>query len=279
MKTKIAVMLAGLTCASAAMAQGDGLVYAHDLRGVNEFLSFDPANAAAGATTIDGGANADLYNGFAMDFNSAADTLYYITDAEELGTVNIANGAYSPITTLSGDITPGTDSVGGLSVDPTNETFYISTTTNLYTMNPATGVASLVGAFGSAGLMIDIAIDANGNMYGHDISDDSLYSIDKNTGAATLIGSHGLAANFAQGMDFDYATNTLYAAIYTGGGTGQFVSWNLNDGSVNQLASLTTFGSDFGGAEMEMAIRSAIPAPASVAALGMLGLASTRRRR
>ncbi len=266
-----------MTLATAASAQ-DGLVYAFDLRGVNEFMTFDPANAGAGATIIDGGANADLYNGFAMDFNTAADTLYFITDAEELGTINLANGAYSSIASLSGAIIPGVDSVGGLSVDPTNETFYVATGTNLYTMNPVTGVSSLVGGFGTGGLMIDIAIDINGNMYGHDIGTDSLYSINKATGAATLIGAHGLAANFAQGMDFDYATNTLYAAIYTGGGTGQFVSWNLNDGSVNQLASLTTFGSDAGGAEFEMAIRS-VPTPASIAALGMLGLASTRRRR
>ena len=141
-------------------------------------------------------------------------------------------------------------------------------------MNPVNGAATLVGDFGSAaGSMIDIAIDLDGNMYGHDLTNDSLVSINKATGEATQIGAHGLAANFAQGMDFDYATNTLYAAIYTGGGTGQFVSWNLNDGSVNEL-----FDTAVWNAELEIAIRS-VPAPASTAALGLLGLAAARRRR
>ncbi len=276
MKKKIALILAAMTIAGVASAQ-DGLVYAYDLRGVNEFFTFDPENAGAGETFIDTGANANLYNGFAMDFNTAADTLYFISSDENLGTISLADGSFTVSNALSGDLTPGTDSISGLSVDPTNETFYVSTTTSLYTMNPATGVASLVGAFGT-GTIIDIAIDINGNMYGHDITNDSLVSIDKNTGLGTQIGGHGLAANFAQGMDFDYSTNTLYAAIYTGGGTGQFVSWDLTDGSVTALAGMPSFGFDSNGAEMEIAIRS-IPAPATTAALGLLGLVATRRRR
>ncbi len=269
----IAPILAVAGCALAASAQ-DGLVYAYDLRGTNEFYTFDPADPGAGRTFIDNGTNADLYNGFAMDFNTAADTLYFITDAEEFGTISLTDGSFSPIATLGGDITPGVDSISGLKVDPTNETFYISTTTSLYTVDPLTGMATLVGDFGpNAGSMIDFAIDINGNMYGHDFTNDSLVSINKATGEATQIGGHGLAANFAQGMDFDYATNTLYAAIYTGGGTGQFVSWNLNDGSVNLLFDTTVWN-----AELEMAIRS-VPTPGGVAVLGVLGLAAARRRR
>ena len=251
-------LLAGLACAAPVMAQPDGLVYAFDLRGNNEFFTFDPSNAAGGATLIDD-INANLYDTFAMDFSVDANTLWAVSfPALELGTINLTDGSFTANTILSGDVVSGIDNVGGLSFDPTDGTCYANTGTDLLTIDLNTGVATFVGApFGSTGLMIDIAIDSQGNMYGMDITDDSLYSIDKTTGAATIVGvSHGLAANFAQGMDFDWSDDTLYGAIYTGGGTGQWVSYNLADGSVNLLFDTTGFGADFGGAEMEVAIRS-----------------------
>ncbi len=249
-------LLAGLACAAPVMAQPDGLVYAFDLRGVNEFFTFDPSNAAGGATLIDN-FNVNQYDTFAIGFSVDRNTLWAVTfPALELGTIDLATGAFTATTILSGDVVSGLDNVGGISFDP-NGTVYINTGTDLLTLDINTGVATFVGPFNSFGLMIDIAIDSQGNMYGMDISDDSLYSIDKTTGAATIVGvSHGLAANFAQGMDFDWSDDVLYGAIYTGGGTGQWCSYNLADGTVNQLFNTTAFGSDFGGAEMEVAIRS-----------------------
>jgi hypothetical protein len=63
--------------------------------------------------------------------------------------------------------------------------------------------------------MIDIGVDSAGNLYGHDIISDSMYAIDKGTAAATLIGSTGIAANYAQGMEYDHDDDILYAAGYT----------------------------------------------------------------
>ena len=56
--------------------------------------------------------------------------------------------------------------VTGLSIDPTNETFYLSNGTSLYTLDPVTGGTVLVGNFvdpaGPAiGLVIDIANGAS----------------------------------------------------------------------------------------------------------------------
>ena len=54
-------------------------------------------------------------------------------------------------------------------------------------------------------VFIDLAMDCNGNLIGHNITDDALYEIDPENAEATLIGSHGVPANFAQGMDFNHS--------------------------------------------------------------------------
>jgi hypothetical protein len=88
----------------------------------------------------------------------------------------------------------------------------------LYEIDPATGALTLIGPMRAGSCMIDIAINAAGEMYGVDIVDDSLYMIDTATGAATYIGSTGASANYAQGLDFDCTTGTLYWAAYTSSG-------------------------------------------------------------
>jgi hypothetical protein len=80
--------------------------------------------------------------------------------------------------------------------------------------------------------MIDIGAGSDGNLYGHDIVTDSIYLIDKGTGAVTLLGSTGQLCNYAQGMEFDWDDDILYAAAYTSSGglytvdttTGMFTS-------------------------------------------------------
>ncbi len=218
------------------------------------------------------------FDGFAMDFNSAATTLFGIAAGSaavgpnSFGTIDTTTGNFAPLVAVTG--LPAGTSAGGLSVDPTDETFYVNDGTTLYTLNTTSGALTVVGLFGTGLLNIDIAIDSNGNMFGHDIGADNLLSIDKTTGAATIIGPTGFAANFAQGMDFDFATDTLYATVYTGGGTGAYVSFDLTTGAGTTIASTTPWN-----AEMEMAIASAIPEPTSMALLGLGGLAMLRRRR
>jgi hypothetical protein len=113
--------------------------------------------------------------------------------------------------TLIGGSTP----LLGLGYDDNSETLYGCDSTNLYKVDISTGATTLVGAMGNAGIMIDMAIDSNGNAYGHDIVDDSIYSIDLVTGAATLIGPTGIDCSYTQGMGFDKDNNVLYLAAYT----------------------------------------------------------------
>ncbi|MBN1355688.1 hypothetical protein JXA40_05380 [bacterium] len=93
------------------------------------------------------------------------------------------------------------------------------TSSTLHTVDVTTGAVTAIGTTTTAPCIIDIAVSADGSaIYGVDLVDDNLYSIDPTTGAATSIGSTGAAANYAQGMDFDYATGELYWAAYTAQG-------------------------------------------------------------
>ena len=83
----------------------------------------------------------------------------------------------------------------------------------LYSLDLTSGATQQIGC-ASGMLIIDIAIDPSGLMYGLDIIGDNLVAIDKTSGAAAVIGSIGFDANFAQGMDFDPSTGILYLAGY-----------------------------------------------------------------
>ncbi|CAG0981656.1 hypothetical protein PHYC_01798 [Phycisphaerales bacterium] len=244
-------------------------VYAVNLRASPNTLLRFPVNAPANNVIS---ANAS-YDGFAIDFNGDASVLYGITAAaspgQQFGTIDTTTGNFTPIG-LTG---VAEANWGGLAHDATNGNMYALAGTNLYTMNLATGAATLATPLTAPGmLLIDIAVHPiTGQMYGHDIATDNLVSIDKVTGLVTPIGPTGFLANFAQGMDFDPQTGILYATVYTGGGTGAFCSFDLNTGAATAIVSTTPWN-----AEMEMAIA---PAPGALALVGLGGLAMLRRRR
>lgn len=268
----VVLALAGVS----SMAHAISDVVAIDLRAnPNRVLRFPvnaPANTQVATTT---------YDGFAIDFNANASVLYGITagaaGTQTLGTIDTGTGAFSPIGLVTGGPDPAAN-YGGMSFDAVSNTMYVlgsfGGVSNIYTMNLSNGALSLVAPItggAAAPIYIDIAIDNAGNMYTHDIGTDMMLSVNKATGAATVLGPTGFNANFAQGMDFDPATNILYAALYTGGGTGAFASINLVTGAATSIVSTTPWN-----AEMEIAIT---PAPGAFALLGLGGLMAMRRRR
>ena len=241
-------LLVTLLCPAAVLAQGT--TYAFDIRTRDNFLKF-PADNPAEISFIDKNASP-----FAMDFNLAGDTLFTVdTNTATVGTLDPVAGTYSSNVALSGDYAGGT--VTGLSVDPTDGSWYMSTGADLFELDIDTGATTLVGSFG-IGTVIEIAIDASGQMFAHELDPDNangvveggLYSVDKTTAATTFIATSGLQAVFAQGMDFDPATDTLYAAIYTGGGTGSYGTWDTTTGAFTEIVDLPSFGA----VEMEIAI-------------------------
>jgi hypothetical protein len=157
---------------------------------------------------------------FAGDFiNGDFSEMYVLNyDTSALETVNTATGA----ATVIGTATPNAgESWSGLAGAP-GGILYASATTctasTLYTIDPASGHPTVIGPISNGACIIDIAANADGEIYGVDINTDSLVKIDPATGAGTVIGPLGVAANYAQGLDFDEVTGTLYWAAYTTSG-------------------------------------------------------------
>jgi len=164
---------------------------------------------------------------------------------------SIFGGGLYTIDKESGDMsmvgsTPG---FNGLEYCDLTETMYGATGDDLYTVDMETGASTLVGPFGTADLMISIACDGNGNMYGTTVAFSptlaNLYSIDMETGAATVIASTGLQLLYAQDLAFDKDNDILYLAAYFGDGTPS----GLYEIDV-ETADPTLIGNFQGGAEV-----------------------------
>jgi hypothetical protein len=220
--------------------------YAQDIGFVSDNFVSHVLNDFPGQTVI--GPNARPF--FAMDFDETATTLYAIDNtSRELGTYNLATGAFTPIAVVTG--IPAADNISGLTIDPRTGVAYVSGVQaagmTLYTMNLATAVATPIGSDPTVPLLIDIAIGPQGIMYGHEIGTDMIYTIDTSTGAATAVGPTGVNSNFAQGMDFDNIDGTLYAYTYQGGGANVYGTIDLATGALTPLASSNPQG-EFEGA-------------------------------
>ncbi len=216
--------------------------YALDIGYISDNFVWFYLNDFPGQTVV--GLNSVPFYG--MDFDPTATILYALNDTtDQLGTISLVDGSFTGLVPCP----PGGGAANwtGLTIDPVNGTFYASTATDLYTIDPATGATTLVGPFVNATVMIDIAMNMDGQMYGHDIATDSIYSIDPATGQATLIGPTGYAANYAQGMDFDNDDGTLYIFLYIGSGANVYGTVNLTTGAVTPLAQNNPLG-EFEGA-------------------------------
>jgi hypothetical protein len=118
----------------------------------------------------------------------------------------------------------------------------------LYKIDPVTAATTLVGPITGIGdpaagtLVVDIAVDSRGAMYGIDLVADNFVAIDKTSGAAAVISSLGFDANYAQGMDFDDYTGTLYYAAFNGS-TGEAEMYTI-DPAGGALTLVSSIGAD-----------------------------------
>lgn len=109
------------------------------------------------------------------------------------------------------------NSVTGLAYDVTSNTMYASDYSDgnsyLYTVNLNNASVNYVG-FITDGLIIGIACNENGILYGIMTSDDNLYYINKSSGSGSPIGNLGININYAQDIAFDRNTGILWGSLY-----------------------------------------------------------------
>ena len=168
----------------------------------------------------------------AGDFPNDDNSFAYELDADgNLRTVDVETGDFTQIGNVG---SPGSGWTG-MATSPNSGQIYVHTGTTLYTLNPDAPSVEEVGSFGVS-LMIGLAIDGEGTMYGYSVSTDMLYEIDKATGEATEIGSIGFDANFGQGLTWDTKTQTLLMSAFNDATfQGELRSVNTETGSTELI--------------------------------------------
>ena len=181
-------------------------------------------------------ADAALY---AATATGAAGHLYLLDPAtgamlQDIGSLDDANSVNYPMT--------------GLAFHPITGVLYGSTGNSqsstaalLVTINPATGLVTVVGPFntgvsntsGTPATMGDIEFDSAGNLYGvSTIGGPQLYSINITTGQATLVGSTGLTSTSGGGLGISPA-----GVFYGTPTSSRFGTYNSATGAYANIAN------------------------------------------
>jgi len=202
-----------------------------------------------GTLTLVGPTGGTLHQGGDFDGNGI---FYAVRSPATLMTVNVTTGAETVLGTITG-VTSG-QTITSLAWNPSNSTMYLGSTnitsSELYTFNSSTYVATLVGTVTNCAGLIAVGINCDGAAYGVDIVGDQLLSINTSTGAGTVLGPLGFDANYAQDADFDNATGVLYLAAYNNTiGAGELRTADLTTGATAVVTNwgaveITSFGID-----------------------------------
>ena len=221
--------------------------------GGNAIVSFDAANP--GELTLIAPTDRTLVGGAFID-----------NDFSKFYTLDFDTGDFLSIDTSDGSETLiGGTGVGGaglnwtgLAADPTTGVL-LGTATDLggddpfsllYSIDATDGHATLIAPFGP-GRVIDVAIRADGHVFGVDIVADEV--LDLSIGA---VGPLGFDAEFAAGLDFDQSSGVLYFAAID------------NQGPSAQLDRMYTIDTTTGFATLVGGI-SADPGSAQISALAI----------
>jgi uncharacterized repeat protein (TIGR01451 family) len=217
-----------------------------------------PDTTDPGTWTVVGNAG-DFYSGgdfWHGDFGKLYALNFYTNEFVTLDTSTGARTVIGTAHTLAGHhwtgLTAATDgTIYGVSAE-------CNVSSALYTIDRLTGEATPVGMTTAAPCLIDVAINAQGEMYAVDISSDALFQIDPTSAAATTIGLLGFDANHAQSLDFEEESGILYWAaadnysgslrrIDTSTGNSVHIDYFPNATGVDCLALATGGGGPFWG--------------------------------
>ncbi len=159
--------------------------------------------------------NLPITNIYSITFDSSG-TLYGIQKSGGIYTINLGTGSYTFLDSI--DVM-----INSAAFDLVTNTLYAtafvaigSNKDRIYTIDPETGVSTIIGNTGFNILTNDLAFDPAGNMYGvigSASQDNNFISIDKNTGTGTIIGSvnypniTGLAYSYAGITGIEHSGN------------------------------------------------------------------------
>lgn len=142
-----------------------------------------------------------------------------------------------PITGVATQIGPNVGhTTVGLAYNPYTATMYTRSFGDLYSIDLATGVTSLIGSsgWGITGLTFDSTYT---NLFSVDQNTGDFYKIDPLTGAATLVGNTGIYS------PLDLSTNSL-GQVFVGDFDGDVYSIDTATGASNLVASIGSVGLD-----------------------------------
>jgi len=165
----------------------------------------------------DGDGLADACDPCPLDAAEACASLFGCTaGASDLYRINPANGLAARVGAMN------VVNCGGLARDPLTGTLFAVAqvpATNqqaLWTVDPTTGAATLVGPMGVASTISDLAFRSDGVLFSiHAIGGDhSIGTVDLTTGAVSLLGPSGTTGN-GNGIAFDLSNRLLHANDFT----------------------------------------------------------------
>ncbi len=273
-------ILAIAALAASAQAQ---LVYG--LTDTQSLVTFDASNPG----TIQSGAflsgMASGERAIGIDFRPATGELFALGSQNNLYTVNPGTGAASLVGSGFADRLDG--SSFGFDFNPTIDRIrVVSDADQNLVLNPITGGSTLVtDLFYRAG-DVNEGVDPNvvgsaytnsfpgattTQLYGIDTGLDILVRQDNSAGTLDTVGSLGVDLTDVVGFDIDGSTNTAYAAVQDIAlGRSTFWSINLDTGEATQI-------DEIGGGALVGSI-AIVPAPGTLALLGLAGAFASRRR-
>ncbi|MCK9247063.1 MAG: carboxypeptidase-like regulatory domain-containing protein, partial [Anaerolineaceae bacterium] len=203
------------------------MAYAVEIRSTDTFYKIPDLDAPGTWQAI---ASAATY--YAGDFlEGDFSKIYAVSELNVLHTIDATTGFATEIMPLATPEGYGYQGIAGAEGFFYGTSSDCDTETLISTINPTTGeIVVVVETAIACGIDIAYAPD-RGLLYIVDIVTDHLYSVDPVTETVVDVGALGFEAGFAQGMDYDEATQILYWAAYGSGGNGQLRTINMNTGA------------------------------------------------
>ncbi len=288
MRTQLALFIcagAALSTGSAALAQQT--VYAIG-NGGSTLIRF-PSNNPGAVTVVAnfGGANTFLD---ALDFRPATGQLYgYLDSTDSFYTVNVNTGQLTLASVVPSGATTNTFQLG-MDFNPTIDRARVVTDSGqniVYNPNTGTAAAFTTLAYGAGDPNFDVSpsiIDSaytqnfagsvTTQQYAIDYGRDALVTLANNAGTLTTVGPLGVNTGIYTGFDIftgPGGVDTAFALLTPDGGSPSFYTLNLTTGQATLVGAL--------GFTNQVYSLAVIPAPGTLAMLGLGGLAAMRRRR